>query len=34
MRHKHTTNSLEDVVRNLRGSLVLGQGIGVIEGVV
>jgi hypothetical protein len=34
VRDKHTTNSLEDVVRNLRGGLVLGQGIGVVEGVV
>lgn len=31
---QRTGNSVKDVVRNLRSGLVLGQGIGVVEGVI
>lgn len=29
-----TSNGLEDLVRDLSGSLVLGQGVRVVEGIV
>lgn len=31
---RHTRDSLEHFVRNLGSGLVLGQGVGVVEGVV